>query len=660
MSYHDGVEYDKDHPFAMEHLTAVTAGDIVRWFNFRAYGTEVPTENERPKQARSNSLYFWKKALSSFFPNKNHPWNEITNSGNPTRSQAVYDMIKKVQKFEVRGEGAPSHARRPLKEAVFRAVMQRLKESNDINSKYGVAALLAFQFHVIGRVDDCCKWKRQNLGAHETHPDKSGKARLAWSKNVLEERDAPWQHLFGCMDPIFCVILNLGLWLEVFHGSIPNGRVRPMVFGFSDKDDAEKAGNHGKGIVSNLLRPFFNAIGVEVEDFEEGSNQVGSHSIWKFASTWARSNGINKEDKDHQGRWQDCRVSKTYDDIQLDWIDARVAAVLCPGGVANYTVVDEACTRQWIADNVTPNIRDVFGNDLAYLFGKALLWLAFQDDLIEWIPANMRHSIKAVYATVGNMPNGPVRKRLVAVTGSDAQVYMEEIGIPQEEQDPGTNNTAPISHTHQAADGLQQHDNLNGGNNRQLLLSLMAQTNGLKRQITEQNNTIELLRSSVVNLRRTQTRFIRRYEYNPVVQLQRAARPFGQRGEIRGNNNARRAVPVVAPASPTRQADSVVDPRAALYGNVRDLHQMWQEWMHGIAGNKAAKNFTATERGRCKFKYSRRKIFWSQVSRMVDRGMSADQAIDAIYRHYGPVSPTQIISKLRDDRKNGSIPFALR
>ena len=83
-----------------------------------------------------------------------------------------------------------------------------------------------------------------------------------------------------------------------------------------------------------------------------------------------------------------------------------------PGGVANYSVVEEACTKEWVVENVTPHIRDVFGDGLSYLFGKALLWLAFQDNLIEWIPADMRQSIKTAYAAVGNMPNGPVRKRL--------------------------------------------------------------------------------------------------------------------------------------------------------------------------------------------------------------------------------------------------------
>jgi hypothetical protein len=299
MSYHDSVECEKDAEFSVEELFVITAEDICRWFNHRACGKDVPLPNDRPIHARSTSLHHWKKCLSCFFPNRNHQWNELTGTGNPTKSQLLNDLINKVKKFEVRGEGSPSKARRALKEPEFRSIVQQLRSQEDIESKCGIPALLCFQFHMIGRIDDCCKWKRENLATHDVHPDKCGKARMAWSKNATDERAAPWQHLFGCMDPICCVLLGLGLWLEVFHSSTPNGRVRPMVFRFSDKciDNAEEAGDHGKAIVGQLLRPFFLELGAQVED-----DNVGSHSVRKRASTWARSNGTSKDDKDHRGR----------------------------------------------------------------------------------------------------------------------------------------------------------------------------------------------------------------------------------------------------------------------------------------------------------------------------------------------------------------------
>ena len=50
------------------------------------------------------------------------------------------------------------------------------------------------------------------------------------------------------------------------------------------------------------------------------------------------------------------RTADIYDDVQLDYIDAKVASVLCPSGVCNYAIVDPAVTGDWLFDNVTPNI----------------------------------------------------------------------------------------------------------------------------------------------------------------------------------------------------------------------------------------------------------------------------------------------------------------
>lgn len=178
MSYRDNTAYEDDHEFTREQLAAVTAQEVVDWFNYKAYNTRNPTAEDRPTEARSNSLYHWKKCLSYYMPNKHMQWDEITKRGNPTKSQALNKMTKKVVKFEVRGQGAPSKARRALRESEFKAIMVELHNSpqEDIISRYGMPALLAFQFHMIGRVDDVSKWMRENLRPHDAHLDKAAKA----------------------------------------------------------------------------------------------------------------------------------------------------------------------------------------------------------------------------------------------------------------------------------------------------------------------------------------------------------------------------------------------------------------------------------------------------------------------------------------------------
>ena len=48
-----------------------------------------------------------------------------------------------------------------------------------------------------------------------------------------EEWGAPWQHMFGCMDMLFCATLNAGLWLEVFHSTVFHGQQWPFKFAFA-------------------------------------------------------------------------------------------------------------------------------------------------------------------------------------------------------------------------------------------------------------------------------------------------------------------------------------------------------------------------------------------------------------------------------------------
>jgi hypothetical protein len=62
---------------------------------------EEPGPDDNPIEGRSNSLLYWKKAISFFMPNHQPAWNMLTNSGNPTKSADINDLIKTVKKKEV-------------------------------------------------------------------------------------------------------------------------------------------------------------------------------------------------------------------------------------------------------------------------------------------------------------------------------------------------------------------------------------------------------------------------------------------------------------------------------------------------------------------------------------------------------------------------------
>lgn len=96
---------------------------------------------------------------------------------------------------------------------------------------------------------------------------------------------------------------------------------------------------------------------------------------------------------------------------------------------------------------------------------------------------------------------------------------------------------------------------------------------------------------------------------------------------------------------------------ATLTKNPRSLHLLWQEYEFGVGGRKPAKYFTASERGKVKFAYSRRKVVWDTISGLVHAGHTAQVAVDMIYEVYGATTGvTKIIQMMRRDIANGGHP----
>ena len=167
-------------------------------------------------------------------PDRLRQWDDVRGEGNPTYHKSLNDLISRVAKKEVRKQGAESKARRPATEGEYRQFIRVLRgcvhpEVNGQIAQYGVPAVLNFQSHMIARIDCATQWKQCHVDVHDQYPEFAGKARLEWSKNVHEERDAPWQILLGSMDLEFCVLVSVGVWLELFL-SWPSTTLSPYVF----------------------------------------------------------------------------------------------------------------------------------------------------------------------------------------------------------------------------------------------------------------------------------------------------------------------------------------------------------------------------------------------------------------------------------------------
>ena len=102
--------------------------------------------------------------------------------------------------------------------------------------------------------------------------------------------------------------------------------------------------------------------------------------------------------------------------------------------------------------------------------------------------------------------------------------------------------------------------------------------------------------------------------------------------------------------------DCVMMEMATLMPTPRSLHDLWNELQQGVGGRKAARLFSYTEHGRSKYKYCRWKIIWDLVGGLVRQGHTADVGIDQIYAmHGGQTSITDIINRLKTDKKNGTL-----
>ena len=164
--------------------------------------------------------------------------------------------------------------------------------------RHTIAAYFIFQCNMVARVDDVAHFRFEDLTASIEYPF-TLQSKMCWSKNVLEERDAPEQIVFGAMDPKFCVLMAIGIHLEhgLSSGRLGGGndeiledaeedqRESPLLFGINKTTASRKL----KSVVHDPSFP----------TTEPGL--LGTHSLRKFPATYARRNGCGRDDLDVRG-----------------------------------------------------------------------------------------------------------------------------------------------------------------------------------------------------------------------------------------------------------------------------------------------------------------------------------------------------------------------
>ena len=71
---------------------------------------------------------------------------------------------------------------------------------------------------------------------------------------------------------------------------------------------------------------------------------------------------ILQDEINHRGRWKNTRhIQDVYTDVNLPYIDAKVASVMCKGGAVAYIVNDASgISEEWILEHIVPNMVPYF------------------------------------------------------------------------------------------------------------------------------------------------------------------------------------------------------------------------------------------------------------------------------------------------------------
>ena len=160
---------------------------------------------------------------------------------------------------------------------------------------------------------------------------------------------------------------SLALWLELNLKSNPTTAMNlPYVFCISDDIRVPDGRLKSKAMIQAAFTILFRREEFKGDGEGRGGggelSMLGSHSIRKYAATFARRCGVTKDEKDIRGRWKGAgRVSDVYDDVvELPYPDAKVAEKLCGGGPCFYVSdpgLNATMINTFVLSCVVPNIR---------------------------------------------------------------------------------------------------------------------------------------------------------------------------------------------------------------------------------------------------------------------------------------------------------------
>ena len=654
--------YTKESTWTNEQMFAITNEDVVRYMKLRAYNNaDADPEMLRPTYCRWETLSAIKKGIISYYhPEKDAEWSIRRSEGNPTRSVVVRELMKRVLLDEVAGNGAKSKERGPFVEQEYEQAIDLMEENDDAEERLFTSGIFRMQYNLGGRIDDVSKQKCVNLVANKDiqHENLSVITKLNWSKNVRTKKQAPWQILIGAKDRHYCVLVGLAMWLEFM---IVYGRDKDceFVWGYRGSNDVDSIRTNASKVMKQVINdPAFDVVLDEKQ---------GTHSMRKFATDFAKRNGIHKDDIDHRFRWRSKRMQDNYASTTIPSTDAKVAAALCKGGPIHYHLKEySGINDEWVCDKVCPNITATYGSVIGKVLGRALLWCVYDTEQTKVVPIFISDRIKEAYNKVTDkrLADGenPVEKVPLYVSGDTNGNLILEPMIQGVDEDIPQNETKEqeLERLRERYDGktLEQRAVVQRTSGEQID-RLGSNVAGLDRRMNTMEGNAERRHEVMMQRQDRQDALIRQLLSQPY-------RVLGRKGRSGGDvlphlpHHDDRTLRLAAANSAAVAAAEASRSLASLTDNPRCLHTLWHEYNEGLGGKKAAKLFTNRERGRDRSRYSKRLVFWKKIDQMVRAGNTSTDAVNKVINHYGTnLSVTKTISKMTKDQKEETYPAIL-
>jgi hypothetical protein len=396
---------------------------------------------------------------------------------------------------------------------------------------------------------------------------------------------------------------------------------------------------------------------------EEVRGGIGTHSIRKFASTWAAEHGCTYTEVEIRGRWKggrNGRVVNLYINVQQLPTDGKVAGVLCVGQPVKYKLkANSGVTREWLLTNVVPGIRDHYDADaqnrVADVLALPLLFACLEPGLEHIMTPAVRNRVQDAWETLRQQHEqevvwNPVEKVVLQVHRYENQLVIDELLTL------GANNGNNNGEAG-ASENLVQANRVAG--NMQQLGIITNQVHQLKQDIVqckmENLHAISELRSycqhQFGNVHTTLGKLLHQAPTRRVPGG-RPANAGTATGIAAGNGGG------VAVGGGAARARAFAPLRAGLSKCPRTLHDLWREWTDGLEGNKPASQIRRHERGgKMRHVYYNRKHVWDVIKKFTDKNISHLTAIDNIETAYGRnKSLSHYISCLKRDKKHGGHP----